>query len=156
MCSSYVGEGERERSKLRIAEYVSCVTPPRSRVILLDDLVDSGATLGETRDWLLEQARAITEIKTGVVFKKTSTEVNPDYYAECVDENRWIFLPNEALDRIDLNQLPQKALAQIPDENLSAIARIMLQSLPTGPMAVASSGQLYDIATKTGMPMRPF
>ncbi len=144
MCSSYQGEGERIRGKLNIAEHVSIIGQLKGRVILIDDLVDSGVTLVQTRDWILEKFPGILEMRTGVVFSKTHTDFMPDYFVEKVDAERWIFLPNEIFDRINLEQLSKNALADIPDDALFSLATSMLENLPIDPRMNLTSGEIYQ------------
>ena len=60
-------------------------------VLLVDDLVDQGATMARVSDYLLGQAPSV--LKTAVLFKKPWSTTEPDYFLEVVD--KWIVFPWE-------------------------------------------------------------
>lgn len=133
MCSSYGGEGERFQGQLKISEHVSIIGGLKGRVLLVDDLVDSGKTLDKTRTFILEKFPAIKEMKTAVVFTKPCTTVDPDYSVAKVKEGVWIYLPFEVFDRIDLEKLPKEALEKVPEEELPILAKAILENLSSDP-----------------------
>lgn len=147
MCSSYGGEGERFQGQLKIAEHVSIIGALKGRVLVVDDLVDSGKTLKRTKDFLLEKFPSITEIKTGVVFTKPCTTVDPDYSVEMVKEGVWIYLPYEVFDRIKLDELPQEVLANVPEENLPILAKALLENLSEDPSENLPIETIQSLAT---------
>lgn len=135
MCSSYVGEGERQQSTLKIAENISITQRELSgKILLVDDLVDSGKTLRKLSTSILQQHPKITEIKTAVIFQKTCTEFKPDFYGEETEEGVWIFLPNEVFDRIPLDKLSPESLKEKSDEELKQFAEEIFASLPESPL----------------------
>ena len=150
MCSSYNGEGERLRGELYIADHVSIVNQQlKGRGLLVDDLVDSGVTLGKTRDWAVKKYPGLTEMRTAVVFTKTNTAVMPDYSAESVDGEKWIFLPGEVFDRIKyFKDLPKDVLAKMDDESISKFARAMIENLPSDPLLPLSKEDQNEMAMK--------
>jgi hypoxanthine phosphoribosyltransferase len=97
--SSYGGESQNERGKLSIADRIT-MTGDRlgSRVLLVDDLVDSGVTLQQTVLWLRERYPEIQELKTGVLWYKACSIYVPDYYVSYLPDNPWIHQPFEKYD----------------------------------------------------------
>lgn len=127
MASSYGGEGEKVQGKLNMAEHVSIVKNLKGNVLLLDDLVESGKTLKAMKSALLGKYPEITSIRTAVIYKKSGTKVEPDYFAKSVDQEIWIYQPNEKFDQISFNDLPD--LKKLSDEQLEELARRMLEEL---------------------------
>jgi uncharacterized protein len=97
--SSYGGEHQNERGKLSIADRIT-MTGDRlgSRVLLVDDLVDSGVTLQQTVIWLRERYPKIQDLKTGVLWYKACSVYVPDYYVSYLPDNPWIHQPFEKYD----------------------------------------------------------
>jgi uncharacterized protein len=95
--SSY--SGDRERGKLSIASQIT-MTDDRMgrRVLLVDDLVDSGVTLQQTTVWLRDLYPEIEELKTAVIWYKASSLYIPDYYVSYLSNNPWIHQPFEKYD----------------------------------------------------------
>jgi uncharacterized protein len=96
--SSY--SGDRERGKLSIASQIT-MTDDRmgSRVLLVDDLVDSGVTLQQTTIWLRDLYPEIEQLKTAVIWYKAASNYIPDYYVSHLTGNPWIHQPFEKYDR---------------------------------------------------------
>ncbi len=94
--SSY---GNRERGDLTIATHMT-MTADRlgDRVLLVDDLVDSGITLEQTVLWLREKYPEIQQLKTAVIWYKACSISVPDYYISYLTENVWIHQPFEKYD----------------------------------------------------------
>jgi uncharacterized protein len=94
--SSY---GNRERGDLTIANHMTMTGETLGdRVLLVDDLVDSGITLEQTASWLRDRHPEIQELKTAVVWYKAQSISVPDYYASYLTENVWIHQPFEKYD----------------------------------------------------------
>lgn len=147
MCSSYEGEGEMEQGNLKIAEHISFATKKLSGNVLLgDDLVDSGKTLLVLKDIIKTRHPDVVEVKTAVIYEKTSTKYKPDFHSEKVDPQVWIFLPNEVFDRISLKHLPKKILNQISEESIGRLAKEMLLNLPDNPTESLGKEKMIDLA----------
>jgi uncharacterized protein len=97
--SSYGGEHQQERGKLSIANQLS-MTGDRlgSRILLVDDLVDSGVTLQQTVGWLKDRYPEIDKLKTAVLWYKDRSIYPPDYYVSYLPDNPWIHQPFEKYD----------------------------------------------------------
>ncbi|MCG6874049.1 MAG: phosphoribosyltransferase [Betaproteobacteria bacterium] len=103
---SYGGEGGTERGELKIAEHMTMTTPSLGdRVLLVDDLVDSGVTLEIVRRHLLEHYAVIKDLRTAVLWRKASSRFTPDYQVEFLAENPWIHQPFEPYDLMSAKDL---------------------------------------------------
>lgn len=92
--SSYGGETGQVRGALRFAENITSIYPLQGRVLLVDDLVDSGASLRETLKWLeARYGSEIDEVRTAVLWYKARSIFTPDYYVEYLADNPWIYQP---------------------------------------------------------------
>jgi len=108
--SSYNGAGKQERGGLIVSPHLTMTTESLgSRILLVDDLVDSGITLKETIPWLQEYSQvAIEEIRTAVIWYKDCSVIVPDYYADYLPDNPWIHQPFEMYEHITPEELAEK------------------------------------------------
>ena len=93
--SSYSGAGKQERGELTFSRHLTMTDEALgSRILLVDDLVDSGVTLQETIPWLKKNSNTtIEEIRTAVIWYKACSVIAPDYYADYLSDNPWIHQP---------------------------------------------------------------
>ena len=107
---SYAAEGGTIRGELVIAEHMT-MTSPRlgSRVLLVDDMVDSGQTLAAVHKALPERWPVITSCKTAVLWWKACSTVKPDYYVDYLADNPWIHQPFEVYDTLRPESLKARA-----------------------------------------------
>lgn len=100
--SSYGGVSDREPGALTFSAHLTMTTPHLgSRILLVDDLVDSGHTLQQTAIWLKKYYGAdIKEVKTAVIWYKACSVIKPDYYADYLPNNPWIHQPFERYEEI--------------------------------------------------------
>lgn len=107
--SSYRAEGGTVRGHLDIARFI---TTPKGeiagRVLLVDDLADSGETLNAVVKMLREGYPPITELRTAVLWTKGSSGFQTDYFVESLPTNPWIHQPFENYDTLRPAQLLQK------------------------------------------------
>ena len=98
---SYTAEGGTIRGQLVIAEHMT-MTAPRlgERVLLVDDMVDSGHTLEAVFRTLPTRFPHIADIRTAVVWYKGHSVFKPDYYVDYLPENPWIHQPFEVYDTL--------------------------------------------------------
>jgi uncharacterized protein len=96
---SYAAEGGTVRGELVIAEHMT-MTSPRlgERVLLVDDMVDSGHTLAAVASALPQRWPVIRSCKTAVLWWKACSTVKPDYYVDYLADNPWIHQPFEIYD----------------------------------------------------------
>ena len=103
---SYAAEGGTIRGELVIAENMT-MTSPRlgERVLLVDDMVDSGHTLAAVAKALPERWPIIRTCKTAVLWWKACSTIKPDFYVDHLAENPWIHQPFEVYDTLRPGQL---------------------------------------------------
>lgn len=98
--SSYRDEGGTLQGRLEMARYI---TTPKGelagRVLLVDDLADSGVTLHAVVD-RLKAMPAITELKSAVIWVKGISTYTPEYFVEKLPTNPWIHQPFEDYDTL--------------------------------------------------------
>ena len=91
------GEQNRERGQLVFGKNLTMTTPSLGdRVLIVDDLVDSGITLRESLGWLKSHTEVeIQEIRTAVLWYKAVSVFKPDYYVQYLEHSPWIHQPFE-------------------------------------------------------------
>lgn len=105
--SSYGGEGNRTRGSLTFSKELSMTSANLgSRVLLVDDLVDSGQSLKRSISWLEHKyGFYIDEIRTGVLWHKDCSEITPDYVVQFLKDNPWIHQPFENYEEMTWESL---------------------------------------------------
>lgn len=104
--SSYREDAGTQRGELDIAKYITITKGTLSgKILLVDDLVDSGITLEKVQSHLREHYPAVTEVKSAVIWWKACSVFKPDYYFKHLPTNPWIHQPFENYDRLGLHQL---------------------------------------------------
>ncbi len=107
--SSYRAEAGTVQGHLDIAKYIT--TPQgeiAGRVLLVDDLADSGHTLQAVVKMLRERYSPITELRTAVIWTKGVSAFQPDYSVEYLPTNPWIHQPFEVYDRMRIEDVLDK------------------------------------------------
>ncbi|MEO0948464.1 MAG: phosphoribosyltransferase [Cyanobacteria bacterium J06641_5] len=101
--ASYDG---RDRGEILFSEHLSMTADTlRDRVLLADDLADSGASLRAACAWLEQRHTAVTELKTATLWCKAHSVIVPDYYVEFLADNPWIHQPFEVYESMTLAEL---------------------------------------------------
>lgn len=105
--SSYGGKDFQVRGDLTIANNITMTTETLGKKILLvDDLVDSGVTLARILEWLQQHENfAITEVRSAVLWFKECSIAKPDYYVDFLVDNPWIHQPFEKYEKLDPSDL---------------------------------------------------
>ncbi|RYH00796.1 phosphoribosyltransferase [Noviherbaspirillum suwonense] len=104
--SSYREEEGTVRGSLDIAKYITMTRGSLSgRVLLVDDLVDSGVTLEQVQSHLRTNFPAVTEVRSAVIWCKACSSVRPDFYLQYLESNPWIHQPFEEYDGLRPHQL---------------------------------------------------
>ncbi len=107
--SSYREAAGTQRGALQIAAAISSLQQePQGRVLLVDDLADSGTTLAGVVRYLSERFARISEVRTAVIWVKGCSQFRPDYYARYLPDSPWIVQPFEVYDRIGPGDLAQR------------------------------------------------
>src|SRR5262249_10036575 len=83
------------------------MTPPSlgDRVLLVDDLVDTGITLDRVVARLQREHPNVKEIRTAVLWQKQRSTFAPDYHVEYLADNPWIHQPFEGYDLMSADDL---------------------------------------------------
>lgn len=107
---SYGGVNNRTKGELTIADNLLMLEKKTgSRILLVDDLVDSGVSLGQSKIWLENSfTKEIEEIRTAVIWYKGSSVVKPDYYVDYLPDNPWIHQPFECYEQMSPENLAKK------------------------------------------------
>ena len=79
--------------------------PLAGKILLVDDLADSGVTLDKVTKHLSENFTGVTEVKSAVIWVKGTSSIKPDYYLEELPHNPWIHQPFEDYDGLRPHQL---------------------------------------------------
>ena len=81
------------------------------RVLLVDDLSDTGLTLNKSIDWLKKYEpikNKIQEIKTACLWKKKSSTFTPDFCPIRLENDPWIVQPTEHYEEISIEEIIEK------------------------------------------------
>ena len=110
---SYSGKGvEDEQGDIVFSREMSSIAPNMGgKILLCDDLSDTGVTLNKSIDWLKKYPPLkgnIKEIKTAVLWKKKDSTFEPDFCAQRLDSNPWIVQPFEHYEEIRVQDLIKK------------------------------------------------
>ena len=107
--SSYRADAGTIQGHLDIARYI---TTPKGdiagKVLLVDDLADTGHTLNAVVQMLKNNYAPITELRTAVIWTKGVSGFEPDYSVEFLPTNPWIHQPFETYDSLSPDKLLEK------------------------------------------------
>ena len=111
---SYSGEGmEDKQGQLMFAREISSLANEKdfNRVLLIDDLSDTGLTLNKSIEWLKGYGPTknyIKEVKTACLWKKKSSSFEPDFCPIRLDSDPWIVQPTEHYEEISIDEIIKK------------------------------------------------
>jgi uncharacterized protein len=94
-CASYSG-GEQER-KLKMSDSIVSIVPIAGRVLLVDELVDTGETVAAVVEAVKAAYPAVTEVAVAVLYKKPNSRFEPDYFVRTLDGWLEFFYERESL-----------------------------------------------------------
>jgi len=107
--SSYRADAGTVQGNLDIARFI---TTPKGeiagKVLLVDDLADSGHTLNAVIHQLRNNYQPITELRSAVIWTKGVSTFQADYSVETLPTNPWIHQPFESYDALRPAQLMDK------------------------------------------------
>ncbi len=107
--SSYREDAGQVQGSLNIAPFITTTQGTLSgRILVVDDLVDSGNTLDLVCKHLLHTYPGIETLKTAVLWYKARSIAAPDYFVEKLASNPWIYQPFERYDGLSAAELAQK------------------------------------------------
>ena len=111
---SYSGEGmEDKQGQLMFAREISSLAENKdyNKVLLIDDLSDTGLTLNKSIEWLKNYAPTkdnIKEVKTACLWKKKSSTFEPDFCPVKLDGDPWIVQPTEHYEELSIEEIIKK------------------------------------------------
>ena len=108
---SYSGKGmEDKQGQLMFAREISSLANDKdfSKVLLIDDLSDTGLTLNKSIEWLKNYGPTkdyIKEVKTACLWKKKSSTFEPDFCPVRLDSDPWIVQPTEHYEELSIEEI---------------------------------------------------
>ena len=108
---SYSGRGlEDQQGQLMFAREISSLANDKDfkKVLLIDDLSDTGLTLNKSIEWLKNYGPTknyIEEIKTACLWKKKSSSFEPDFCPIKLDSDPWIVQPTEHYEELSIEEI---------------------------------------------------
>ena len=108
---SYSGKGmEDKQGQLIFAREISSLAENKdfNKVLLVDDLSDTGLTLNKSIEWLKKYEpikNYIKEIKTACLWKKKSSTFEPDFCPVRLDSDPWIVQPTEHYEELSIEEI---------------------------------------------------
>lgn len=104
--TSYGGDDNRSRERIKIGQHLAMTNDSLGRrVLLVDDLADSGVSLQAVTQWLQVSSYPIEELRTAVIWYKSCSRFQPDYYVEYLTDNPWICQPFEPYETMNIDDL---------------------------------------------------
>ncbi len=108
---SYSGKGtEDKQGQLMFAREISSLANDKdfNKVLLVDDLSDTGLTLNKSIEWLKSYGPTkdhIQEVKTACLWKKKSSKFEPDFCPIRLDSDPWIVQPTEHYEELTIEDI---------------------------------------------------
>src|SRR5210317_2514034 len=111
---SYSGDGmEDKQGQLMFAREISSLATEKDfdKVLLIDDLSDTGLTLNKSIEWLRNYAPTknfINEVKTACLWKKKSSTFEPDFCPVRLNSDPWIVQPTEHYEELSIDEIVKR------------------------------------------------
>ena len=111
---SYSGKGmEDKQGKLMFAREISSLANEKDfdKVLLIDDLSDTGLTLNKSIEWLKNYGPTknfIKEVKTACLWKKKSSTFEPDFCPIKLDADPWIVHRTEHYEELNKKEIIER------------------------------------------------
>ena len=105
---SYHGIGVKdEQGQIVFGNSLAKTTPNLgSKVLLVDDLADSGRTLRKCVKWLEHyEGFFIEDLRTATIWTKGLSTFTPDYYVEFLPNDPWIHQPFEKYETMMIEEI---------------------------------------------------
>ena len=108
---SYSGKGmEDKQGQLMFSREISSLAENKDfdKVLLVDDLSDTGLTLNKSIEWLKDYEPTkdyVKEVKTACLWKKKSSTFEPDFCPVKLDSDPWIVQPTEHYVEISMVEI---------------------------------------------------
>ncbi len=111
---SYSGKKiEDQQGELMFAREISSLAESKDfeRVLLVDDLSDTGLTLNKSIEWLKKYEPTknfIKEVKTACLWKKKSSTFEPDFCPIKLNSDPWIVQPTEHYEELSIEKIVKR------------------------------------------------
>ena len=111
---SYSGKGmEDKQGELVFSREISSIASQKDfqRILLVDDLSDTGLTLNNSVEWLLKYEPVkenIKQIKSACLWKKNSSKFSPDFCPVKLNDDPWIVQPTEHYEELSIEEIIKK------------------------------------------------
>jgi uncharacterized protein len=111
---SYSGKRmEDKQGELMFAREISSLAKNEDfqKVLLIDDLSDTGLTLNKSIEWLKKYEPTkefIKEVKTACLWKKKSSTFEPDFCSVRLESDPWIVQPTEHYEELSIDEIIKK------------------------------------------------
>ena len=111
---SYSGKGlEDQQGQLMFAREISSLANNKdfNKVLLIDDLSDTGLTLNKSIEWLKNYGPTknyIKEVRTACLWKQKSSTFEPDFCPIKLDSDPWIVQPTEHYEELSIEEIVRK------------------------------------------------
>ena len=108
---SYSGKKmEDKQGELKFAREISSLAENKDfdKVLLVDDLSDTGLTLNKSIEWLKNYEPTknfINDVKTACLWKKKSSAFEPDFCPVKLDSDPWIVQPTEHYEELSIEEI---------------------------------------------------
>ena len=108
---SYSGKNmEDKQGELMFAREISSLAENKdyNKVLLVDDLSDTGLTLNKSIEWLKNYdpiKNYIRDFKTACLWKKKSSTFEPDFCPVRLDSDPWIVQPTEHYEELSIEEI---------------------------------------------------
>jgi uncharacterized protein len=108
---SYSGKGmEDKQGQLMFSREISSLAENKDfhKVLLIDDLSDTGLTLNKSIEWLKKYEPIkdyIKEVKTACLWKKKSSTFEPDFCPVKLHSDPWIVQPTEHYEELSMEEI---------------------------------------------------
>ena len=112
---SYSGKKMEDRQgELMFAREISSIAESKdfNKVLLVDDLSDTGLTLNKSIEWLKKYEPTknfIKEVKTACLWKKKSSTFAPDFCPVKLDSDPWIVQPTEHYEELSIEEIIKRS-----------------------------------------------
>ncbi len=108
--SSYRDEAGTIQGHLDIGQYIASSRPNavKGKVLVVDDLVDSGLTMKKVLEHIRDKIPNVTEVKLAVLWWKKTSIIKPDFYVQYLEDSPWIHQPFEIYDTMSLSELAER------------------------------------------------
>ena len=111
---SYTGKGlEDQQGQLMFAREISSLAREEDfeKILLIDDLSDTGLTLNKSIEWLRNYGPTkdfIKEVKTACLWKKKSSLFEPDFCPVKLESDPWIVQPTAHDEDLSIGEIVKR------------------------------------------------